>query len=234
MVDKKENRAATRIIGRDIRQLLDGACAERSRVTLRFEPEGPTFVSNLVHLYDSQLLLQGLGSPSMRSRLEPNAGVKAAFTFRRPGIFEFHSTFAGFKDHVSEQFLVEAPELIEHVQRRSAYRVEPLHTLPATVVSIGGKSTRGRVRVENVSLSGVCLSFPQQAPIRVGSLIVAVLLRLYERPEITLDGVVRSITRGGDGRFRLGLEWAALDGEQERTLEHYIAACQVIEAKIRR
>jgi hypothetical protein len=30
------------------------------------------------------------------------------------------------------------------------------------------------------------------------------------------------------------LEWAALDGEQERTLEHYIAACQVIEAKIRR
>ena len=232
MANEKDSQR-TQISGDELRKLLVDASGRRIRIRLFFPPEGPAFSSNLVHVYDSQLLMDGVGSPAIRRLLEQEVRLEAEFSFRRTGVFRFSTYFATFKDHVSEQFLVELPAVIDHVQRRGAYRVEPSRTLSATVMSIGGKATHDRVRIENISISGMCLSFPQQAAIKVGSLLRSIRIHLQDLPEFVVDGVVRSITRAEDGRFRLGVEWWMLEVEQEKILKHFISACQIIEVKTR-
>ena len=217
----------------EVEELLHRACDTRTRVKITFSDDEQMLYSNMVHLYQSHLLLDGFSPPSRKSQLRKGMRIEVFFAMERQGLFYFPSAFQGMKGSVGEQFLVGRPDRIRHMQRRRTYRVDPQATLSAEVISIGKSAAMEKVRVENISLDGACLSFPRPADIPVGFLLQDIRIRLQDEPDLILNGVVRSSYPGDDRRFRLGLEWEITEKEQRKTLLRYINACQRSETKRR-
>jgi len=222
------------IRGVEVDNVLEGACNDRTRVKIIFDAEQPGFYSNMVHLFSNYILFDGFTPEDIQEKLPKDTPLETSFAFRSHGYYSFNANYLGIKGSVGSQFMVERPTQITHIQRRRSYRVEPSATLPAEILAIGKARTGDKVWVENISIEGVCLSFPRPASIRIGARVQGIRIRLANEKELLMDAVVRSAFRSSDGRFRLGMQWEVLDHEQHLVLQRYITQCQRMEAKRRR
>lgn len=217
------------------KESLERACGERTRVKINLMESDGMFTSNMVHLYQDEILLDGYKPEDIRNRLLKGTKLEICFTIEKKSLYCFHSGFNGQKGSTGSQFLVALPEQISRVQRRASYRVDPQRTLSADVLKIGPSWTQGKVRVEDISLEGACFSFPRKAEMKIGVVLPEIRLRLYNSPtDLVIDAIVRSYYRGPDGRFRLGLEWDFESRAQQKVMSDFINACQREEAKRRR
>jgi len=222
----------TKVQDQEAIQVFTKACQIQAELKINLSDDKQPCISKMIHLYDSHLLLEGFQpEPSMRGLFEKGQRLECRFSLSARKLYYFRSVFHSHKGNIGEQFLIERPKELFQIQRRQAYRVDPFRTLPAECIAIAGRSVKKLVRVVDISIDGICLSFPKRGELRVGAKIAGIQLILNGKETVSLDGVVRSERPAASDRFLLGIQWTENDAEALHILQHYVVACQRSEAQ---
>jgi c-di-GMP-binding flagellar brake protein YcgR len=201
------------------------AISERAIVRLFIHPNIAPLHANFVGILHDQLLIDNLEPKKRIRELAKELQIEAHFWLERLGYCTFPTHFLG-KVGTSEQYLLQSTKTIRVIQRRDACRVIPAKTLPAECLNLNNKPCEEKTIVENVSITGVCLSFVKSPTIRIGAILPKIQLLLNQQDYITLHGAVRAKYRGAGGRYFLGLEWLNVDAVQLKTIQNYVFGCQ--------
>lgn len=204
---------------------LERAIRERAIIRLFIHPTIAPLRGNFVGFLHDQLLIDNLEPKKRIRELTKDLQIEAHFWLDRLGYCTFPTRFLG-KVGTAEQYLVQSTKTVRVIQRRDALRVIPAKTLPATCLSLNGKPCEEKTIVENVSLTGLCLSFVKSPAIRVGAILPKIQLLLNQEDYITLHAAVRAKYRGAGGRYFLGLEWLNVDAVQSKMIQSYVLGCQ--------
>ncbi len=120
------------------------------------------------------------------------------------------------------------PRELFRVQRRRAFRVRLPHngTACATFSHPGSRSTKLSLKVLDISTSGCALMLPQDSlPFPAGVRIDLTYLELDDDTHFTTSMMVHHVVSVSGG-WRLGCEFAGLDGRFERALQRFVDLVQ--------
>jgi c-di-GMP-binding flagellar brake protein YcgR len=215
--------------GAEATQLLQAAATGRARVEVFVNTHIAPLVGRAVGILREHFVIEQLEPDNRLHELHVDGRVEIQFALEQRGYFQFETIYRGPVGS-SSQYRVDVPKEVSSIQRRQAYRVVPERTLPAECVSIGGRKCHEATVVENVSATGIGLSFTQStAGIQIGKIMPKIQIVLNKTDTLMLDGIIRAKFRGRGGRYFLGLEWQNLTPAQQKTLENYVAKCQRVE-----
>ncbi len=190
-----------------------------------------SFMSRIMKIHDGNLLIeQPVPTTKECTVVGPGTQVQIHYYPLGTGLYIFNTTYMG-KAGVGSHCQLEFPETIKFVQRRDAYRVEPMHSFPAEVVSIIGKRVAEKTRIENISITGICLSFLKPAELRTGMKMPQILLYLNNDQMLELGGIIRGTWSGAGGRLFVGISWRGMSPNNRKLLNAYILNCQRLELR---
>jgi c-di-GMP-binding flagellar brake protein YcgR len=205
--------------------------ASEIRASVKIGCEGaPAFRTWLIGFYKGHLLFDRPKDINPAVEVKKGDRIEVRYYPLGTGVYEFETEYIGSVDATS-QCLTEIPRELVFVQRRDSYRVVPARSLPADVVSLLGRQAKATSRIENISITGACLSFPNEIQVRIGMVVPAICLLLNNDSMVELEGVIRASWSTSDGRFCLGLEWRHTNAEERRILKNYLVASQRFEIR---
>ncbi|MDP8221942.1 MAG: PilZ domain-containing protein [Candidatus Lernaella stagnicola] len=189
-----------------------------------------TFHSCILHTFHGDLVIDQPEPAAACENVEAGTEVQIHCFLSGAGMHVFNTRYLG-KMGATSQHRLEMPGEINFVQRRQAFRVEPGNSLPAEIVSLLGRPALAKTRVENISITGICLSFIKSAGVKPGMEIQKIRVLLNNTEMLELDGIIRGAWRSKHGRFCLGIAWKHLSPENRKILNNYILSCQRFELR---
>ncbi len=208
--------------------------AAEGRATLSIHSEGvPLFTARLIHLYQRMLIIDQIDRPAVAGELPTGQVIDGQVMIHGRGLYVFRSVWGGRVSSGGRYGLV-LPPIMKFLQRREFIRIEPVRSMPAEVISMFGKAVLPHTKVENISLGGVCLSFPRESPVRVGMEIPQIRLVLNRLHGVCLDGLIRGKWKARYGRFDLGIQWKKPIFSTLEVIKRYVVDVQRLELRRRR
>lgn len=205
-------------------EVINEAVQSRGLIELTVAGRG-LFITRIVSIHRDLLLLDKLEPPKRARKLLAETEAHVRYLPLGIGVYTFDSRLVAVPDAPSH-WALKMPTDIRYIQRRDAYRVTPMHSLPAVCVSLGGRSAAPETQVENISLTGMCLSFPKSVELREGANLPDVCLLLNRTDALMLDGEVRHTWEEPSGRFFVGIAWKRVPRSRRQVLNAYLLACQ--------
>lgn len=214
------------ISGENVEDLLLEACSTRARIWISTGDSEPYIFMNVYDLEDDTIILRGKLINEEVKRLQRQETFFVSYFLKGRGVYTFETHFIDKQKLKTNWCPIHRPRKIIHTQRRQAFRICPAVSLPLDCSKLSETETEGKVKVENISLKGGCLSFPKNAAVKEGMVIKDIQLRFNDGTVIMVSGIISRYWMKPNGRFFIGLEWMRLARKEEIVIRDYIAAAQ--------
>ena len=177
--------------------------------------------SMILNLHATEILMHQVFPPEMGRLFKPDAKLGISFPFYG-GLFKCLTNFVRFQDADSKNFFISMSERIKLLQRRHRPRTLTSFSLPITVLSIDGSTKWRSANVQNISKSGIGISFPTQPEELIQADVFEVELQIARLTTVKVKVRKRDHHQRFDGRVLIGGEFVETPREMEMALSVYI------------
>ena len=212
------------VSGAKLAQVLELACKEHTRLKLSGGTDHFPFYTFMREIKHTQIFVTKLEPASAQDDLLVDSEIDIVFPLTSRIYFFGKSNYHGLLTQPLDEaiHIIDKPEVMYFRRERRVMRVQPTTSLPVTCLAVGGEKFLDTVLIKNISLEGICLSFPFPMNYKPGGLINGIKLKLHGSNYLTLDGSIRHTYVSQDGKFCVGLMWEPMTKPQFLTLITYL------------
>lgn len=218
---------STTIVGTQAADILVRAVQERPQAHIGSQSDKAAFSARLVSLSRNGLYVYPLDVTAASAIVSVGRSLLVQFPWRQ-AVYRFESVVLEVIDIERSEFFLDPPVTLNRIQRRDSFRVSPSSLLPARVLSLDWRYSRGvfGVSIDNLSLSGACLRMPGKPPYALRDPIGEMRILLGDFGQIAVSASVKRIQQLAPALWEMGLRFRSMSIPARKTLGDYILARQ--------
>jgi hypothetical protein len=205
-------------------QVLELACKERTRLKISGGPDRFPYYTYMREIKQTQIFVTKLEPSAAQDDLLVDSEIDIVFPLTSRIFFFGKSVYHGLLTQPLDEaiHIIDKPETLYFRRERRVMRISPAPNLPITCLAVNGEKFLDTVLIKNISLEGICLSFPFPMDYKPGGLIHGLKLKLHGSNYVTLEGSIRHTYIAQDGKFCVGLMWEPMTKSQYGILFNYL------------